>query len=150
MNFKKYLVAIALLLAAYTTGRFSGPSKVEIKEVEKIVYRESETKDRNLNSNETSKETRLPDGTVIIEKIKNKEYETRSERNTSTQSERILEKKTEARPNWHMGVVYEPAIMETQAVRYTGLIERRIMGEFYIGLSGSSEKTVGLSFSLGL
>jgi hypothetical protein len=149
MNLKKAIIPLAVILVSYSIGRYSSPAKVEIKEVERVVYKENESKDRNLNSNEHYIETVRPDGTIIKERIKIKEYQTRTDRSSESERESSKEKLIENRPDWSFGLVYEPIVPGFQEERYTGIIERRILGEIYLGLAGSSEGTFGLSFSIG-
>ncbi len=149
MKFKKQLIAILVIALAYLAGRYSSPSEVEIREVEKIVYKESKSKDQNENIKKHKKKTVLPDGTIIEEEISEKEKETRTKTETQIDQEKESYSKITNRPSWSVGLVYEPAIKGFQQVHYTGLIEKRMFGEVYLGLAGSDEGTFGLVFRLG-
>jgi hypothetical protein len=121
------------LLIAFFAGRFTAPKNVQT--------RETENQRREQNVREDKKETRLPDGTVIIE--------TRKEKETVTEKQKESKSKTESRPSYRVGLVYEPAIRGFQDVTYQVVLEKRILGELYVGVAARSEKTVGITLSLG-
>jgi hypothetical protein len=145
MDYRKYLIPVLVAVVAFSLGRFATPAKVEVHEVEKVVTEQS--KDKNQDVNETTKETRLPDGTVIIEKTKDKKTSIHSE--TETTKEKEFSKVIENRPDWHIGLGYEPAIINFQNVSYSVILQRRIFSEFYAGVSVTSNKTVGVVVSIG-
>lgn len=147
MNQKKLIAAGAALVIAFLAGRYFGPQEVQIKEVEKVVYKESLKQDRNQNVREVEKETRLPDGTVIKERIKTKETETLTDYRTEIEKRKEKSQVITSRPDWRLGLVYEPAIPNHQEDAYTGLIERRIFSEIYLGVSIGNE--LGVILSIG-
>lgn len=133
---KKIGYAIAALVVAFAAGRFSSPKKVEIKEVERVRV----VKDQQVK--ETKKETRLKDGTVIIETTKDKQT------HTDKNSEKKTEKSVESRANYRVGLIYKPTMLK-QSESYGLILERRLFGEIYFGVTGSTDKTVGLVLSIG-
>jgi hypothetical protein len=147
MNKKHIVIAAVIAAVFFSLGSFLGPKEVEIKEVEKIIYKESKRTDRNQNVKEIEKETRLPDGTIIKERIKTKETETITDLRTEVDKSSEKTSITKARPNWRLGLIYEPAIKGLQEETYTGLVERQILGEIYLGVSVGRE--LGLVFSIG-
>jgi hypothetical protein len=149
MNYKKYIAPALIAVVAFSLGRFATPAKVELREVEKIVYQQNESTEKDTNTVVTEKETRLPDGTIIKEKTKDQKTSTKTEKEIREDKERSLEKIVENRPGYRVGFGYEPAIVNFQPVRYTLMVERRIFSELYLGVSASSEKTFGLVVSLG-
>ncbi len=146
---KKYIVMMVLLVAAFSAGRFSSPAKVETKEVEKSVQQTDESVNRNQNVTEVTKETRLPDGTVIKETRKEKETSTQKESESLTDKEKSSSKVVENRPDWRVGGIYEPGFSSFQSDSYTLMLERRMFSELYLGVSYSSRNTVGIAISLG-
>lgn len=140
-HLKKFGVLILVALAFYSIGRFTGPTKVETKEVVKVVYKERVTRDRETSE----RETHLPDGTVV----KERETRTVTDRNRSADSETSKETKTTNRPDWRLNGGYIPAISGFQQTRYTLGIERQIIGEIYAGVVATSDKTFGITISIG-
>lgn len=140
-SLKKFGLFAVIALAFYSIGRFTGPTKVETKEVQKIVYQERQVKERERNT----RETRLPDGTVIRETNSNVRVDT----DRSTKSETSKETATTSRPNWRASGGYVPMIPGFQEPRYSIGLERQVISEIYAGITVTSDKTVGLSISIG-
>lgn len=138
---KKVGVLIVVALAFYSIGRFTGPTKIEVKEVQKVVYKERVRRDRETSERETHR----PDGTVV----KERETRTVTDRNRDVDSETSKETKTTSRPNWRINGGYIPAIQNFQETRYQLGIERQIIGEIYAGVIATSDKTVGVTISIG-
>lgn len=149
MKLKKYGLAGLILVAAFSIGRFSAPKKVEIKEVVKEVVRESSHVDRNQNLVEIVKETRMPDGTVVRETRKEKETSTQTGRQRDSSTSRESSHTVEVRPSFRVGGVYQPAIKGFQSDGYGLILEKRLFSELYVGVLAQSDKTVGLTLSLG-
>lgn len=149
MNQKLVITVIVIAAVAFALGRFSSPKKMEVKEVEKIVYRDRETKEKDQNVKEVEKETRLPDGTVIKEKTKIKETQSRTLTETESQKDQRSEKRIENRPSWRIGLSYEVPYRDVQEVHYSLILERRLFGEVYFGGIISTDRTVGLMLSFG-
>lgn len=138
---KRIGLTLAVGLVGFSIGKFTGPAKVEIKEVEKIVYRES----TNVSRDKYKKETVLPDGTTI------REEGSTTKKNTEIGVDKESEKlsKTDARPDWRLNVTYQPTLVTFQDQNITLDLQRRIIGEVYLGLSVSTQKTVGISLGVG-
>lgn len=150
MNYRTYYYLGIALVVAFSVGRFSAPKSVEIKEVVKTVVVESENINRNQNSVEVVKETRMPDGTFITERTKTKETTTQTERARSSETEKSVSKVVESRPSYRLGVVYHPAVRSFQSEVISGVLEKRLFSELYVGVLVRSDRTVGISLSFGL
>lgn len=149
MNKFKFLGLAGLAcLISYSAGRFTSPAKVETIEVERVVYKDRVVKDTEKDVTTKTKETTLPDGTKIKETTKEDKSKSKSERESSAASEIIKEMKTENRPNWRVAGIYSPAL-PNQETTYGLTIERRIVGEVFLGVTASTDKTVGLVLSFG-
>lgn len=149
MNQKMVISGVIIAVAAFSLGRFSGPKKVEFKEVQRTVYIEKEQKEKEQNVKETEKETRFPDGTIVKEKTKTKETQTKSETKTEAFQSKETVRKVESRPSWRVGLGYSISIEVGHEVSYSLEIDRRLIGEIYLGGVVSTDKTVGLVLSLG-
>jgi hypothetical protein len=150
LKYKKQIaVAILLLAVAYSIGRFSTPAKVEVREVEKVVYRERVKKDEDRRSTRNTRETRLPDGTVIKESVRTIDRRTVTDTSREGSSQIERSQVTENRPGYRIGIQYVPPIANFQPQRYGLYVERRLFAELYLGLAVDSNKTIGASVSIG-
>ncbi len=149
MKLKLVLAGLALVVIAYSVGRFTTPAEVQIKEVEQIVYVERETKERDQNVTEKETETRYPDGTVVKEKIKTKETKTVTEKETESSKTKLTESKTESRPSYRVGLGSQVDIKDFREIHYTLMIERRLFSELYLGGMYSTNQTIGIILTLG-
>lgn len=146
---KNKLLIGGLLVIAFALGVFFGPKKTEIKEVEKIVYKEKT--DTKINSKRTigKKEVIHPDGTRTIETISTIDRSTDKKTDTSVDAERSREEITESRPDWRLHVIHFPELIGYQDKSTTVDIQRRILSELYLGVSVNTQKQVGFSISIG-
>lgn len=135
-----YLKLSAALVVGFLCGLYFGPKKTE----ERVVYRDRIVKDEKRDVVTRTKETRLPNGTKITETIKEDKTVTRVDRRIDLDSV----KKVESRPDWRVGVGYKSAL-PTQRESYSLQIERRIVGEIYVGATASTDRTVGVVISFG-
>lgn len=142
---KAVLVVIAVICFAF--GYQFGTGRVQTKEVEKIVYRDRVVENKESQIDRNTRETRLPDGTVIKETIQSRNTRTRVDSESSLSSDRELTKT--ARPEWRITGGYQPPIPSFQESRWSVGLEKQLIGELYGGLSVTSERTVGFSLSLG-
>lgn len=149
MNIKKYLLIAAIAVISFLVGRFFAPKSESSKQTSHTQTTKNEDVNRNQNVVETTKETTLPDGTVIKEIRKEKETSTQTSRETNTEKNKSLEKTIESRPSYRVGVGYDPAIKGFQDVSYSVTIEKRLFSELYFGVKVDSRHTYGLSLSLG-
>lgn len=149
MSPRIYTIGIVLSIILVLIGRFTAPTKVETRVVERVVTRETENTNRNQNVIETTKETRLPDGTVVKETRKEKETSSQKERHSETDKTSIATKSIETRPSYRVGVLYEPAIKTFQDTSYSVILEKRLFSELYLGVAGGSRRTIGVTLSIG-
>jgi len=129
MNLKQVGIGALLLVAAFSAGRFSTPKQVEIKEVEKIVSNEKESKDETKDFRIETKETTLPDGTKIKETVREKKKDTHldASRETSTEKESLT--KISNQSQWSVGVYTNKEVI-------SATIDRRIFGGIFLGVYG--------------
>jgi hypothetical protein len=149
MNYKMIGAVLTLCLVSFSAGRFFSPASTETKTSEHTATHETVDTNRNQNSVETTKETKLPDGTIIIERRKEKETSTQTESARNAETQKDSSTKTETRPSYMVSVVYEPAVKGFQETNYSGIVERRLFSEVYLGVSFSSSRTAGIVLSLG-
>lgn len=131
----KVIIALVLLVAAFSAGRFSNPKNVEVKEVEKTVYRDRITQDDKHHVRTEIRETLLPDGTKITETItdNNKESHTDSQRESLTEKQKEM-KITSNQSQWGVGVY-----TNTTFNKYSVTIDRRIFGGLFLGVNPRME-----------
>lgn len=144
MNRNHFILICLALAVAFSAGRFMGPKQVEIKEVEKIVYKESESKNEKKNTNFEIIETILPDGTKTTRRVRNRSTETQVDTNKELQKDTSKESKTLSRPDWSVGVY-------TNREDISATLDRRIFGGIMFGVSiQSTVETIQPRFGLGL
>jgi SRSO17 transposase len=147
MSLKFKILTIGLVIAAsFSAGRFLTSPEIQIKEVEKIVYRESTEQKHNQSTVTKSKETKLPDGTVITEQVSRTKEASETKSETEMDKTKETLKVTENRPDWHLNV---SNLYGSDSQSYTIDIQRRIIGEVYLGINVSTSKQVGFSIGIG-
>jgi hypothetical protein len=122
----KILIAIVALAVSYGTGRYLSPSKVETKETVKT---------------ETEYITRIikqKDGTIIKEKIKKDTKDTTKESKTES-----------IKPQYKVSV-FPQYNLETSKTKYGGSVEKRVLGNVFIGVYGDTDKNIGVAVTLEL
>lgn len=139
---KLKITALALVFGAicFSAGKFLSPAKVETREVEKIVYRER----TDTTKKETKKETTLPDGTKIVET----ETETKRTTDKSADIDKQKETATTNRNEWLVSIGYAPSLNTSEPL-YILTVQRRMFSEVYVGAFVTTQKTIGISFSMG-
>lgn len=141
---KKYKSIAILLIVAFALGSFFGPKKTEIKEVEKIVYKErSETK-RDVKRTVKKKETINPDGSKTIETETEHDSSTNRSTDKSLDSDKTKHSTTNLRSDWFLVGMYRPDVQ-----MYGVGIQRRIISEIYLGAYGFQDRTYGISIGVG-
>lgn len=132
---KQLIILILVAVAAFSSGRFFGPTKAETKEVEKIVYKERV----DINRHVDKKETLLPDGTKITE------TSTTTKKTSDKSIDQQKEKLTliENKPNWSAG------LYKSQD-GYLGTVDRRILGSVFLGVYGRTSANKPNEFGIGL
>ena len=143
---KEILIVLVSIGAIFVAGRYSAVSNRAIDKSNETKLQNEKSTDKNQNLTVTEKETRLPDGTVIKEHIQQKQTEIK-EIKTETKLQETEAKTTINRSNFRIGLIYEPPIPTLQPERYKGLLEVRLIGEIYGGLSIGA--TNGLVLSIG-
>ena len=169
------LIAIA---ASFVAGRMTAPTKVEtiteiqwkerIVEVERESSKTEESEKENKDKMYVKIVRELPDGTketelkvvdkgtIEIGKVAESEKERVIEKETVTVEKmvKVIEKQ---KPSWHIsaiGMAHFPDIKEYSAKRGNyefGLhVQRRIIGDVYVGAYGTSNRDFGLSVGISL
>jgi hypothetical protein len=141
---KNYKFMAILLVIAFSLGAFYGPKKTEIKEVEKIVYKESSETKKNVKKTTKKKETINPDGSKTIETITESDSSTHKNTDKSLDSDKSKQTTTTARNDWFIFGTYRPDIQS-----YGVGIQRRVIGEIYLGAFVNQDKTYGMSIGIG-
>jgi hypothetical protein len=149
MKLKHYGLGAFALVAAFSIGRFSAPKSIQTKDSVRTDSQTNTITDKNSNTVEVVKETRLPDGTVIKETRKEKETSIQTERQRVASTVRESSSTTEVRPSFRVGGVYQPAIKGFQENGYGLILEKRLFSEVYLGILVESDKTAALTISFG-
>ena len=158
---------LALFIGGAAVGRFSLPAKVETKIEEKIVVKEvikwktqyvkNEQKDKETVIIETHypdgkivKETHIVDkGTIVVNKTAEGSKETDKKEETTT--EKTVEY---ANRDWSFAALAAPkkssegGVSLTSGVDYGLHVQRRVLGPFYLGGFGLTDKTFGASLGV--
>ena len=144
---RKPLVFTLIVICAFLVGKYSSPSRTEIKEVEKIVYQDTISKDTDVQIETKTIETLKPDGSIVRETVEVKTDKSQIKRESQLNSEKLNIDIKENRPNWMLGLGYDPPLKQKES--YNLDLQTRVIGEIYAGLSFSSNRTVGLKLSIG-
>ena len=135
-NLKYVLVALVLIAVGYAAGEHYAPEK--IKEV--VVEKEVEKKNDNVSTHTVI--TEKPDGSkVTTTDTVDKSVTLVTDNKTDTTV--VTNKKTD----WHvaLGEKYDYSVTGHY---YTVSIERRVLGPIFLGVQGSTEKSVGVTIGL--
>ena len=146
---KQILIALFLVAVSFSVGRFTGPAKVEVREVEKVVYQEKTKKDVERTVERNTRETVLPDGTIIRETLQSRNTKSKTDIDKNVTSETSKESITDNRPKWLINGRYIPAIPGFQETKYQLGLERQILSDLYGGIYVTSDRNIGLSISIG-
>lgn len=152
---KKILLLIGILGVGAAIGRWTSPTKIEVKEhivyQEKIVEKKVYVKDTQQKNNKVTIKlvTILPDGTKKIEtKIFDRseiEITSRSDTNTETNTTIDSSKETVteySKPEWFFSG------MATTNSTYGLGINKQFLGPIFLGGFGFTDRTLGLSVGL--
>jgi hypothetical protein len=138
-------VTAIVVLASFMVGRYTVPTKTITKTVVQTVTVTAEDKqvDKQQDKDETITETDKPDGTkVTVTQITSKtDTESNDVKNTQTntlaKSETITTNET---TNWNVAVLFTPKYDSSNSlelgVNYGAMVERKIIGPFYLGAFG--------------
>lgn len=132
-------IAIAVLVAlglGYAIGRHLQPAeiKTEIKEVEKVV--EKIKKDIVI----VERETRNPDGTVIIDRETRDRSEEAIRRDTRREEDTEINNKAQWKANLHV-----KSSISSLVPQYGASVERRILGPVWVGVGAYQDGTANVS-----
>lgn len=137
IKIKYVLAALIISVACFFLGKYTTPTKVEIKEVEKIVYRE--TKKKNTDKVITIS----PDGTKVTT------IKTQTETNSELDKQSDKSNTIKNRPGYRINILYFPMVLNNEKEIYILDVQRNIFSELYIGVSISTQQNIGISLSLG-
>lgn len=140
-NIKIYCIALVLCVLSYFGGKYTNPPSATNKESE-IVKEKKKTETTRTTD---KKETTLPDGTKIVETVTRTERKTDSEKNKETSKETVVK----SRPEWRTNLTYLTRIDKLEEKTFVADVQKRILGEIYLGVSASTQKQIGLSISIG-
>lgn len=144
---KKHLLTIALAAGAFIIGSYFGPKEIEIKEVEKVVYKERTEVKTDLKRVVDKKEVVNPDGSKVTETRTTTERVTDKKSEIDVESDRLKETRIESRPSWLVSGTY--GFKLDKAPHYSVSIHRRVISELYFGVHADSDKTIGISLAIG-
>lgn len=163
------LVGVLLLVLGFSAGRFSAPAQVEVREVERVVFRELLTEDLTKGFTFAKVVTKTvwrnvetrPDGTTVDRSI---EHEGAREDSTATETSRRTEDRAEQKdservsvttslPSWRIGAqvgasMRQPALVITGPLVVGVSVERRIVGGVSAGLWANTVGAGGASLSV--
>ena len=141
---KRHFIGLAILIAgSFSAGRFLSPRQVEIKEVEKVVYKDREVKDEEKRTRSVRRRVVSPDGTKTIEVVRETDRQSHTEKETDVSKETSKEVKTVSQPNWSVGIY-----RGTDGISAT--LDRRILGGFFLGIHGRSDLQSRPEFGIGI
>lgn len=156
---------VVLLVLAFTAGRFTAPERVDVREVEKVVW-----KDRVVEKVVTRK-AKAVDRVVYVDRVVTPEGEVREKRTTRTvtdarelveagktsestgKAESSSSSTTTARPDWRLGVLVgaslrEPLLPVAGPLVLGASLERRIVGGLSAGAWLNTVGAAGASLSV--
>jgi len=125
------------------------PEKVIVKtvEVEKIIVREIIK--REVEKDITKKKTTLPDGTVIEEEVDKSKEKSEESKEKSEEKVKAKEKiKIRKKYNFIISGAALHDLNSTDGFTYQLSIHRRVLGNVYVGIIGTSDKNVGVGISV--
>lgn len=131
--FKQVGVMVVIAAVSFSAGKFFSPAEVVVKEVE--------NKKTDTTRDTKKKETVLPDGTRIIE------TDTTTKR--TTDSNKAKDTTVTNRPAYRVNAIYFPKVGQFQDQNGILDIQKHMFGELYLGVSVSTQKTIGVSISIG-
>lgn len=143
------VIAVIVLTTAFFAGRFSRPSKIEVR-TEYIVKKET-IKEKKENRNNIVTHTKIvkPDGTVEIENKIDRSVNLESDVITSHEALKFEDKQIEYfRPNWNVRFLYNiyptlPTSFDYKQISFG--IDYRVFSNVFV----SSEISMGPSLKLG-
>ncbi len=137
---KKYTFILIGAAICFSAGRFLGPARVEIREVEKVVVKETGEK----KIVEHTVETKKPDGSSVKETTKT----TESKKHKNTESDTSTERIETNRPTYQVSL-FSTIRRDNVEPLYGAMVSRRLFSEVYIGAFATNQNQIGLSLSIG-
>lgn len=157
---RRALIVLGVVLAlagAFSAGRFSAPEKVDVREVERVIYRDRIVTVKGKTETKVVYRDRVvtPDGTVTersVERSASREDLKRDVERTG-ETERRVATVTTARPDWRVGVlagasVQPPAVPLAGPLVLGVQVERRIAGGLSAGAWANTSGAAGALVSL--
>lgn len=158
------IALVVLLVLSFSAGRFTAPVKTDVREVEKVVW-----KDRVVEKVVTRK-AKAEERIVYVDRIVSPTGEVREKRTTHTladtrelvdaaktsestgKTEVSSSSTTTLRPDWRVGVLAgaslrEPLVPIAGPLVLGASVERRIIGPFTLGVWGLTSGAAGVSAS---
>lgn len=141
------LLSVSLLVGAlsFGAGYYSTPEKVVVKKEIQEVIKEVERVKTDVVVVE--KETKSPDGTVVVERRTEEKTSRESKSNTAVNENSLSQTETGVQPEWRLGVKMD--FKEHEFVDYVDsiTIERRMLGPIWAGVSVDQSRTISLAVS---
>lgn len=141
------VAVIVAVVGAFFTGQMFAPKEVEIKEVERVVYKERKQVEEKSDKQVRRKTITLPDGSKVVDEIITTKKRSRKKQDIALEDVKVKEKKVKIRPEWRAGVIYSPPYRQRE--NYIITVEKRLFSEVYMGVSASTNQTYGISISIG-
>jgi len=155
-TFKKGLMLLGLFVIGVAVGRYTLPAKIVIKTETKTIEKLVEDINKKENSNKVIKivEKTEKDGTVTktTEIVDKSTTDTNTKIVKDTDSSSKTEKTTTyAKNDWHFAALAGTGLFDkglSQSVVYGIGVQKRLIGPFYVGAFGFSNKFAGASLGM--
>lgn len=155
-----WLLSLAVVgTAAFSAGRFTAPERVDVREVEKVVYRDRVVTVKGKTETKVVYRDRVvtPDGTVTERSVERSaaREDLRREADRNGETIKRSEVVTAVRPDWRVGVLAGASLRDPLVPLAGPLVlgvevERRITGGLSAGVwvntSGAAGALVSLEF----
>lgn len=142
----KYILALLIGIISFILGKYSNPSKIEIKEIEKVVTIEKQSSDKDEKGIVYEKEIIKEDGTKEITRTKIYQTQETIKKESFASRETFKSIKKSFLPEHQVGLLY--TLKDND---YGITYQKRIFSSLYIGgyFINGTEKQYGLNVSLG-
>jgi hypothetical protein len=146
INIKTLAICVpVIILASFMVGRYTVPSKVVTKTEIQTVTQIAETAKVNTQQDKdvVVTETDKPDGTKIkqteyVDRVNTESVDTKTTQTTTDSKSSTVT--TNEKYNWNVaalaGVSSDQSLFDKQ-IGYGAIIQRKIIGPFYVGVWGS-------------
>lgn len=137
---RNVFIVLVLMLLAYAGGRYLQPAEIQIQKEEIIKFKEIVKKDVIV----IRKETKLPDGTVIVE-------ETTTDKSTISSNKDIANKESTTVENvksqWKVNALAGYDVRDKDMV-YGLEVQKRFIGPVSLGAFGTNKQQIGISIGI--